>query len=181
MSELRSMVARCLMAGALLTNKKRQDIDEHTVDAWTAHAESHGLLSEEFKAAFESAVDICKFFPSWGEVWTAHRKGQRALGGALVDPVLVDAGEPLGPPTIGERARRDAKGLGYTELRKPEGPKALPSPKAREVARERLNVALKKLGSKNRMPEFRVRAKKETAHDDGFKARRNAQVEAVKE
>lgn len=175
MSGLRETVKRCLLTATALTNKKPEDITGEVLDAWTAQAERHGMDPEAFSAAFDLAMDTAKSFtgPVWGEVWAAHRSFQKALGGALVDPVIVSQERDV--LTLGEKARCEAKGLPYVPLSE-EGPKALPSPESRGDARARLDKALKKLGSKNRMSESRVRRGKDEAHDEGFKARRDAQV-----
>lgn len=110
-----------------------------------------------------------------GPIYKARQQSDEGL--VIHDPVKT--GEHMGVVEIGSRARCEALGLPYVELREDER-KALPIPEAREAAKERLERALAKVSEKTLRPA-RQRSVKFEGDDPEALAKRNAMVSTLSE
>ena len=145
--------------------------------AWALILGDEGVTGEELQAAVVASLKTNKFMPTPADILKIVWGARGALQAVILDPVL--SGDQSSAPRVGSRKLCEAKGLPYRELVMDDGPKALPSPKERERVIARLDKAVKKLGGKNRMPDSRVRARKETAPDPKHLAKVAAQVKEL--
>lgn len=136
MKVTKATVRRCLLLATTMTKGVRpSDVTGDTVEAWFLNAQRHGMTDDGFKAAVDQVVDAQSFFPAWHEVLQAWKEARDEGAVRILDPVKT--GEALGVDVIGSRALCLAADKPFVELRTA-AVSALPSPSARDEARERL-------------------------------------------
>ena len=139
------------------------------MQVWKLVLESDGVTPSELKEAVTEYLRTGKFMPAPSEILELVSKTNPCS--LITDPVKT--GEHMGVDEIGSRARCEALGLPFVDLRE-DAPPELPSPESRAAAQERAEALLA------RAEAFHVKHSKPARERAGFDGSPDPEAEARK-